>query len=518
MKQLFTLCLCSFFANVLLAQTPAKKKVVKPISTKTAKPVAKASKAPYRITLNVPQFKSGKVYLTYFWGKNYNIEDSAFVNNKGIAVFNGANNNAAKQVGPTYRIPGGIYAVFLPGNTRIVDFLLDKETNFSITITDTNAVQKAVFTGLKENVLYEQYKKNSSEWGRMMEQETNLYKSSLTREDSAKHEKNYTEYSKQLNAYREDIMKNKPTSMLAVLLNAMHEPSVLINNPITHEDSLQNYYHYKSKYWEGTTFMDERVIRTPFFLPKFERYYRDIIVQHPDTIKKSTDYQLLLARNSTEMYKFMLNWLTDEYINPKYMGLDAVFVHLFEKYHSKGVSSWLNEKQMEQITRRAYMLMSNLVGEKAANLEMIDTTGKATPLYGVKAPYTLVMFWDPNCGHCKEEIPHIDSLYQASWKAKGIKIYAVLAADTKEDVHQAWLNFIHEKKIEEWTHVYMTKEMDDAEKAAQKANYHQLYDITQTPTLYLLDAEKRIIGKKLTWQQTMDLLEVKMSQNKTNQN
>ncbi len=45
---------------------------------------------------------------------------------------------------------------------------------------------------------------------------------------------------------------------------------------------------------------------------------------------------LLLARSSPEMYKFLLNWLTDEYINPKYMGQDAVFVHLFEKYHSKG--------------------------------------------------------------------------------------------------------------------------------------------------------------------------------------
>ena len=50
------------------------------------------------------------------------------------------------------------------------------------------------------------------------------------------------------------------------------------------------------------------------------------------------------------------------------MGQDAVFVHLFEKYHSKGVSSWLNEKQMTAISNRAYMLMSNLIGEQAANL------------------------------------------------------------------------------------------------------------------------------------------------------
>lgn len=67
------------------------------------------------------------------------------------------------------------------------------------------------------------------------------------------------------------------------------------------------------------------------------------------------DYKLLLARfGPQEMYKFLLNWLTDEYISPKYMGQDTVFVHLFEKYHSKGLSKWLNEKQMESISRNLY--------------------------------------------------------------------------------------------------------------------------------------------------------------------
>ena len=58
---------------------------------------------------------------------------------------------------------------------------------------------------------------------------------------------------------------------------------------------------------------------------------------------------------------------------------------LFEKYHSKGVSSWLNEKQMTAISNRAYMLMSNLIGEQAANLEMVDSAGKLMPLYDVNA-------------------------------------------------------------------------------------------------------------------------------------
>ena len=194
------------------------------------------------------------------------------------------------------------------------------------------------------------------------------------------------------------------------------------------------------------------------------------------------------------------------------MGQDAIFVHLFEKYHSKGLSKWLNEKQMETITRRAYMQMANLIGEKAANLELIDSTGKPTPLYDLKADFTIVIFWDPNCGHCKEEVPRIDSIYRATWKKEGVKIYAVLSENEKP----AWVKYIKEHNLGDWTHVYQTKEMEKAEADAQKPGFRQLYDVTQTPTLYLLDKEKRIIGKKLSWKQLDEFLQVKIKNNKDN--
>ena len=88
-------------------------------------------------------------------------------------------------------------------------------------------------------------------------------------------------------------------------------------------------------------------------------------------------------------------------------------------------------------------------------------------------------------------------------------MYGVLSADSKEDMKPQWTKFIREHHLEDWINVYQTKETEAATAAAQKASYRQLYDITLTPTLYLLDSEKRIIGKKLTWQQLDELLQVK---------
>ena len=452
----------------------------------------------YQLTLKAPGYKSGIAYLTYYMGSNFNITDSAAIGNNSTAVFKGVDN-----------LQPGIYAIFFPGKQLRVEFLIGSEQNVSVTADTSDLVNKTIVTGSKENILYDQYQKIAASKGRMIQQERQAYMGAVTKADSALHEKKYLGYIDELNDYREGIIKNQPNSMMAALLSAMKEPVYPTKIPVTRQDSINNYNEYKKHYWDGISFMDDRIIRTPFFLKKIERYYREVISPESDSIIKDVDYKLLLARSSPEMYKFLLNWLTDEFINPKYMGQDAVFVHLFDKYHSKGLTSWLNEKQMEAISRRAYMLMANLIGEKAADLDMLNTEDKATSLYNVNADYTIVCFWDPNCGHCKEEVPRLDSIYRASWKKHNLKIFAVLTPDGKQSVKPEWLAFIKEHNIGDWTHVYKTREMEEADYEALRPGFRQLYDIILTPTIYLLDKDKRIIGKKLTLMQLNDLLEVK---------
>ncbi len=449
----------------------------------------------YEVSLRAPQYKSGLAYLTYRMGAALTVQDSAALSNKGLAIFKGKS-----------KLPGGIYVIVLPGKRQSFDFFVDKEQKIAIVVTDTSdLLNKVTVTGSRENILFTQYQRFVSVKGKQLQEAKMGYAQARTKTDSVLYEANYNKYNRELNEYRKGIMTKQPKSMMAVLLNAMQEPEIPIRIPLTHEDSLINYRYYKAHYWDGLTFMDERVLRTPFFLPRLERYYREVIIQSADSIIQDVDYKLLLARSAPELYKYILNWVSDEYYNPKYMGQDAIFVHLFEKYHSKGLSPWLNEKQMQSLSRRAYMLMANLIGEKAANLELIDSTGKPAALYDVNADYTVVCFWDPTCGHCKEVVPKLDSVYQLSWKSHNLKIYAILTEDVKKD----WVAYIRDHHLGDWIHVYQTKAMADAEAAAQRPPYRQLYDVTQTPKLYLLDKEKRIVAKGLSWDQLNEVLKEK---------
>ncbi|MEP6583707.1 MAG: thioredoxin-like domain-containing protein [Ginsengibacter sp.] len=457
----------------------------------------------YKVMLHTPNYRDGIAYLTYYYGKSINIEDSAAISNKGDALFQ------KKEM-----LLPGVYSIVFPGKNKLFDFLVGKEQVINITSDTTDLQNKTTVTGSAENKLFQQYQKFIASKGAGLQQEMEAFKSSKTRADSSLHEKNYNALNKELVDYREKIISENPESMLAALFKSMKDPQMAIAKPVTKEDSLNNYQHYKKHYWDGIDFTDNRMIRTPFFLPKLERFFREVITPAPDSVIRESDYLLLRARTSPDMYKFLLNWLTDEYINPKYMGQDAVFVHLFEKYHSKGVSSWLNEKQMTAISNRAYMLMSNLIGEQAANLVMADTAGITSSLYDLQSAYTIVVFWDPTCSHCQHDVPRLDSFYRAKWKDAGVKMYAVLTETKEQD---KWKEFINKNNLQSWVNVYETGEQKKENDEAQKPSYKQLYDVTQTPTLYLLDKDKRIVAKKLTIDQMDDVLQMKVNNKMTNE-
>ena len=155
--------------------------------------------------------------------------------------------------------------------------------------------------------------------------------------------------------------------------------------------------------------------------------------------------------------------------------------------------------------------MANITGKPAADIELKDTAGKMVSLYDIPAAYTVIAIWDPTCGHCKEVIPQLDSAYHARWKSLGLKMFG-LAKET-DGKKSDWTTFIKDHRLFDWTHVYYSKEEDAARINAGIPGYSQLYDVQSFPTLYLLDQDKRIIGKKLTVNQIDEILAYKTKTN-----
>ena len=83
----------------------------------------------------------------------------------------------------------------------------------------------------------------------------------------------------------------------------------------------------------------------------------------------------------------------------------------------------------------------------AADMELPDSTGKTQKLYGVKSPYTLLVIWDPTCGHCKEVLPKLDTLYRTKWK--DVRRTTCLPWQKKQmALKQTGQNFINQIQVE----------------------------------------------------------------------
>jgi thiol-disulfide isomerase/thioredoxin len=453
----------------------------------------------YRIQIQYRPVSNGYLYLGYYFGDKKYLQDSAAIQPDGIVVFQG-----------NQPLTGGLYLVIDEEKKRFADFLIDKEQTFQLQMNTADFTIQSI-TGSVDNKNLENYKSVTAYIFRNFQQWQQQLAQSKTKKDSTIIQNKINATVAEAQQWRDSFTLRQPDSYLALLFRLMKEPEYKINGK-TKADSLNAWYEYKKQYWADISPGDDRLLRTPMFEQRLTRYFDNVVYRHPDSIKNEIDRFVLYSRTSNTMFRYYINRFTNEFMNPKYMGLDVVFLHLFEKYYLTNQVTWLEPKDKETVFNRAYSIMGNIVGEPASELVMLDTLDKKQTLYSLQAPYTLLVFWDPDCGHCKETVPEIDSLYRTAWKKSGVKVVGVLVDSVRSiksnlpEVKKQWMQFIREKKLNGWDHWYQSFESREEEKRKSIPGFRQSYDVYQTPTIYLLDKDKRILAKKLTPEQVTDFL------------
>ena len=457
----------------------------------------------YSIHLHLKPYTSGKVYLGYYYGKIKALADSAMLNSNSDGVFTGKE-----------KLQGGVYFIVSPNRAILFELLIDSVQHFSVAADTASLPASIVFTGCPDNTIFQAYTRYTASKGQEIIAAQKELAIKHSKADSAAIREKLKTLNGDLQQYRENLAVKYPTSLLAALFRLLKEPEIppAAKQQGGRYDSGFAFRYFKTHFWDGVDFTDARLTRTPIFEPKLDKYFHDLVSPEADSIEKEADRMLLYARVSKPMFQYLMVYFVQKYVNPEYMGQDAVFVHLFEKYINAGETEFFTEKYRKFLNDRAYSLMANLIGQPAANMEMVDTAGTPRPLYGVNAPYIVICFWDPTCSHCKDIVPRLDSIYQAKWKAEGVKIYGVMVDGGREQ----WLQFIKDHNLTDWIHVYETTAHADSTEKAGQPSFRQLYDVYQTPILYLLDKDKRIIAKKLSYLQLDQVIDLKLRQKKSN--
>lgn len=219
------------------------------------------------------------------------------------------------------------------------------------------------------------------------------------------------------------------------------------------------------------------------------------------------------VRQSPRIFEFVLN-LTIKGMNK--LHYETVLVHINDIYVEKRCENYMVSDEMKEKMKN---IKKTAIGQPAPpinfeNLECLfdysndlhDTTStkKIKKLRDIKASYTLVLFWTSWCPHCTRLLPEIKQFYtqcnSQTTKENGdlnLEILAISLDTNRKD----WTKTVFEVFV---------KDINPSEETIITLpniwlNYTELkgwysttardYNIYATPTMFLLDSNKKIISK-----------------------
>lgn len=467
----------------------------------------------YNIKIKLKGLKDTTVYLANYLGKDTYLVDSARLNSKGVGVFK-----------RDTTLGCGIYMLAI-GRVKLFEFVVS-ETNFELETDTADYLMSMKVKDSKENDIFfefQQHAYRASVEENTLQQVARQWAADPTRQDSVKKiQEKLKKIPQEMYEYRLDFMKRYPNAVLTQIFNSMREPEVPDapkdeNGNII--DSNWQFFWYKNHYWDNVNFESGCVLRSPVFHNKLERYIDKLTIQHPDSIYNSAVAIIDKTLANKEMFRYTLIWIMNKYEKSKYICMDAVPVRLAMRYYTKEHCFWLDTTEIMRTRSNAESFLPTLCNLFAPELRMYDSTlqrkidkivdevkdedkrandlgfllsrEKTVNLYDINAKYTILVFWDPDCGHCKKEMPIIRDFYDTV-KKYNVEVYAVGV----EQETQRWIDYIRDNKMN-WINVADSWNI---------SGFRKSYNINSTPQIFLLDENKKIIAKRLGAEQLKQIL------------
>ncbi|MDF1559224.1 MAG: thioredoxin-like domain-containing protein [Bacteroidales bacterium] len=431
----------------------------------------------HSISVTVDGASKATVRLAYHVGSQQYVRDSLVADSNGRCNFTGAD-----------RLPPGVYMIVLPGNT-FFEFLVGDDQYFDISCDAKDPGGTLSFRGSEENQRFLDYQKK---WKVLQEEAVNLSAglrdSSLSKGEADLRKEKLAAQEKKMKQYLHQVAESNKGTLLGAIAKSIipPEPFVPILPPGTsNRDSvsrLLTYIHYKDHFFDNVDLSQPGLIRSPILGGRLEQFFRQVVIQMPDSIIREADRLLGKSAGNDDVFQYVAVWIMNRYASSEIMGHDAVVVHLADKVYLAGKAPWATKEYLAELEKRVNRLRSNLIGQKAPELLMNSFAGHYVSLYDVEADYTIVYFWEPDCGHCKVATPILRDYYKAN-RDKGIEVFAVCTHHDREK----WEKYIVDNGLS-WINGW------DPERLSR---FDHFYNVDSTPLIYILDREKKIIAKRL---------------------
>ena len=465
----------------------------------------------YDIKIRINGLSDTIAILGHYVSKSMYPDDTAWLDQNGFGVFK-----------DDKKLPGGMYVIYLP-STKFFQILIDEDQQFSLESDTFDFINTLKARGTEDNTIFydfQRFMKTLSDEAATVQEKIKTSENEPEKEELKKRLKKLGD---ERISYINKIIQDNPKLFVSTFLKAtldinVPEPPIL---PDGKKDSVWQYYYFRNHYFDNFDYTDSRLLRTPLIEDKVMDFVTKIIPQIPDSIMPYLDMMLDKSKADSNVFRYMLISIFNHFAKSNVMGMDAVYIHLAEKYYIND-SWWSDEKFIADMKERIEKAKPLLIGKKAPDMELMvvpddhflaaenDTALKRFPHIGSKitlnnidCKYLVLVFWESDCGHCQTIIPQLHEIYEKTLKDKNIKVLAVSTLFGEEGKIK-WIDFVNKHKLYNWMNAWNP----------YSYQYKIQYDILTTPQFFILDQDKKIIAKRIGPEQVDPLINAYESMNK----
>ena len=327
----------------------------------------------------------------------------------------------------------GIYVLADSKQHPLFEILIGNDQKFSIHVKELMDLDSYKVKGCKETSDYFKIYSKTIH--------ESLYIKALESElkHNPKNRQKIDSIAKHLYEYQESMLRKNKTSFLNTYIKFIEKKTV-------------------TQYFEDLPLNDTRILNSRLLKNKLDEYFNIYMSgQKPDVICQNIDNLISKANECKEVRDYTL-W----YLYSKYFNNDFIYIHLSDNYFSKLEINNLTENIRNEIIKRADVLRKITIGSLSPTFSYIDDNGNHIDLDKINGKHIVLFFYKPDCQKCIRD-----------------KRILELVKKRQKDLTILYIN-ISEENYSNVSHDIINQ-----------------YDITTTPTIYLLNENKEIIAKHI---------------------
>ena len=420
--------------------------------------------------------------IAYFRGTVF--DDKNYIPKDTIKLYKGNYTVAAKKP-----IIGGIYFLYFPKSKQKVFFSIENKDSIKIEIRGLNYLDSIKFSNKanQQFIEYQLLEKKLSNYDSMYAAELAKGKKFNLAQKAAF----FQPKTSQLISYRTTLLKNlKQVNALFLHLNTLN----ILDSSVP---SRKN-YNGRNELIKRIDFKNPKLLFTPNIKNVLNEYYSYYPLQ-ADSLNKGLDTVMNKVDGKSNMSMYITDYFIKLLHNREIVNNTEAYTYYLEKYILNQKYKISDIKQLGQLKSELANLKSLQLQDTCVNMILKDTAGQVQNLqeFASQNKFTLIIFYDPTCEHCKVELPKMDSTINLLENTYNIKVGRYAVCNEPSLPASIWKDFIVKYNLNKnYINVNLGNNMD----------LRKSYDAFTNPIFYLVNNKGILLGKKLSPQTVRNLI------------